>query len=277
MNTSDDLTTSRFLNVALNRVPSLDVISDVRVLPTAGEQTINLVGISDGDRNDVGSLAKQLIHVTATSDAPNVVGNPTVVYDTANFAATGQIKFTPLALGTSTVTVNVTDAGWDNQFGTYDDRSLSRTFKINVVSVLNSWHNTLNRFDVDADGSVGPTDAIIVINAINRGEDGLLPPRTTSAPPFLDVDDDTFLSPLDVLIVINEINRMTSGGGEGEKSAAADIVAVRAAVDRVHASVGSSQLSSVSAGHSNDVWSDLGWLDRGGEMDSLLKKGRRAK
>jgi hypothetical protein len=74
-------------------------------------------------------------------------------------------------------------------------------------------HNVWNPTDVDGDGITTPSDALMVINALNRasednntaqaeGEDG---PRA-----MLDVSGDGHLTPLDALLVINRLN------GEGE-------------------------------------------------------------
>jgi hypothetical protein len=78
------------------------------------------------------------------------------------------------------------------------------------------WQNPTNRYDVDNDEIITPTDVRIIINDINRiGPRRLLDFPRNLPPPFLDVNGDGFVAPGDVLILINEINR-PSGSSEGE-------------------------------------------------------------
>ena len=84
------------------------------------------------------------MRITASSSNPAVVANPTTIYDEQTIPTTGQLRFIPLTLGSTQITVTVFDAGGDNQFGNDDDRSFSRTFSVNVVNVLNTWHNDVN-------------------------------------------------------------------------------------------------------------------------------------
>jgi hypothetical protein len=84
-----------------------------------------------------------------------------------------------------------------------------------TIDTACSWHNGLNPLNVNDDGFVSPIDALLIVNALNRGEAGKLPvdrPRPLTTP-FYDTNRDGFLSPIDALLVINYLNR---GGGEGE-------------------------------------------------------------
>lgn len=84
-----------------------------------------------------------------------------------------------------------------------------------VLSTAYPWYNGIEPLDVNDDAAVTPLDALLIINALNRGEAGGLPtsrPRPLPAP-FLDVSRDGGLRPLDALLVINYLNR---GDGEGE-------------------------------------------------------------
>ena len=58
-------------------------------------------------------------------------------------------------------------------------------------------HNAANAYDVNADGSVSPLDALLVINAMEQGFE--------SAGTHTDVNEDAGLSPIDALLVINEL------------------------------------------------------------------------
>ena len=78
------------------------------------------------------------------------------------------------------------------------------------------WQNPLDSNDLDFDGAVSPSDALLAINAINSGVSGefavrFAPPQLQgefehAATAFLDADGDSALSPSDALTVINAIN-----------------------------------------------------------------------
>jgi hypothetical protein len=84
-----------------------------------------------------------------------------------------------------------------------------------TIATAYPWHNSLNRLNVNDDGYVTPIDALLVINALNRGEAGKLSLDRARplAKPFYDVNRDGCLSPINAFQVINHLNR---GGGEGE-------------------------------------------------------------
>ncbi len=73
-------------------------------------------------------------------------------------------------------------------------------------TVVSSWQNPVNKYDVNNDGFVHALDALIVINRLLAGLGGVLPP-TPVVPPYIDVSGDGILSPLDVLQVINFLNQ----------------------------------------------------------------------
>ena len=77
--------------------------------------------------------------------------------------------------------------------------------------------------DVDANGYVSPIDALLVINALNRGLATTADPTSSAqaddkSTQYLDTNADFFLSPIDALLVINYLNQRVPGGpaGEGE-------------------------------------------------------------
>lgn len=108
--------------------------------------------------------------------------------------------------------------------------SFSYTIKDNVgtpsnvatvsVNVLNSkWQNPQIALDVNADGTISPIDALILVNYINAGNEGFLPNTGIVPAPYLDPTGDEFITPIDVLQVINFLNSGSAGGGgEGEAS-----------------------------------------------------------
>jgi hypothetical protein len=107
----------------VNQVPTLNTLADVNLNENAGQQTVNLSGISSGAANE-----SQTLTVTASSSNTGVIPNPTVTYASPN--ATGSIRFTPVAnaYGSATITVTVNDGGTSNNI-------VSRSFVVTVNQV----------------------------------------------------------------------------------------------------------------------------------------------
>ncbi|MFP6671236.1 MAG: Ig-like domain-containing protein [Pirellulaceae bacterium] len=87
------------------------------------------------------------------------------------------------------------------------DVSNIATVKV-MVKTQFVWHNSVNPYDVNGDGSVTPQDVLQIINTLNQDGSRLL---TTDRPlplvsPFYDVNRDGFVTPSDVLIIINHLN-----------------------------------------------------------------------
>ena len=71
----------------LNVAPTLNAITNLTINENAGQQTVNLAGIT------AGGGASQTLTVTATSSNPGLIPNPTVGYTSPN--TTGTLTFTP--------------------------------------------------------------------------------------------------------------------------------------------------------------------------------------
>ncbi|MFP6618541.1 MAG: Ig-like domain-containing protein, partial [Pirellulaceae bacterium] len=131
--TADNLTLTRTFNVvvsSINDSPSFDAIDDLTIAEDATEQTINLANI------EAGLNETQSLRITTESTNPGLVPAPTVIYTSAE--TTGLLKLTPVAdqHGASTITVNLEDAGIDNNFATgADNVTFSRTFVVTVTSI----------------------------------------------------------------------------------------------------------------------------------------------
>ncbi len=97
--------------------PTLDAISDVAVAKSSGLQVVNLSGITAGSGTNLA--------VTAISDNPSLVPNPTLAYSSPN--STGTLSFTPTAgkSGTATITVTVNN-------GTQFNNQAARAFAVKV-------------------------------------------------------------------------------------------------------------------------------------------------
>ncbi|MFM7072114.1 MAG: dockerin type I domain-containing protein, partial [Planctomycetota bacterium] len=76
------------------------------------------------------------------------------------------------------------------------------------------------RSDVDGDGLVTPRDALLVINALNRGGGA-----GNATDVFPDVNHDGILTPLDALLVINDLNNGVKAEGEGSSSSTTTLAA----------------------------------------------------
>ena len=72
--------------------------------------------------------------------------------------------------------------------------------------------------DVNADGEASPVDALVVINAINRGLQAGESEQRSSM--FYDTNGDGALSPADALLVINYLNRVAIGEGSSSTDTA---------------------------------------------------------
>jgi hypothetical protein len=119
-------TISRTFTVTVNPVnqaPTLNALSNVTINEGAGQQVVNLSGITSGATNE-----NQTLTVTASSSNTGVIPIPTVSYSSAS--TTGSISFTPVAVayGSSTITVTVNDGGPSNNV-------VSRTFVVTVNPV----------------------------------------------------------------------------------------------------------------------------------------------
>ena len=101
--------------------------ASLRILEDASTQTIDLTGIAAGPNES------QNLTITATSDNPDVISDPTIDYTSAN--ATGLLSFKPVSnkSGTAKITVTVTDDG-----GTADGGldTFTRTFTV-IVNPVN--------------------------------------------------------------------------------------------------------------------------------------------
>jgi hypothetical protein len=112
--------------LVLNNAPTLNAIADPPAIDEdAGQQTVNLSGIGDGD-----TLA-QIVSITAVSNNPALIPNPAVNYVDPN--TTGTLTYTPVAnqSGSATITVTARDDG----DSAYVPNSSTRTFTVTVNAV----------------------------------------------------------------------------------------------------------------------------------------------
>jgi hypothetical protein len=117
---------SRTFTVTVNPVnqpPTLNPPADIALNENAGQQTVNLTGISSGAANENQTLA-----VTASSSNTGLIPTPAVTYTSPN--TTGSLRFTPVtnAYGAATITVTVNDGGTSNNI-------VSHAFTVTVNQV----------------------------------------------------------------------------------------------------------------------------------------------
>ncbi|MFV2068498.1 MAG: Ig-like domain-containing protein, partial [Pirellulales bacterium] len=113
------------------------------------------------------------------------------------------------------IELTASDGGIADQDGRQDSRVVGEGAPAHVER---PWQN-LFKEDVNNDGLVTPIDALIIINAVNRGGGrslGELPTGDDSLPFFLDTSGDGELAPIDALLVINYVNGVDSNGAAGE-------------------------------------------------------------
>lgn len=89
-----------------------------------------------------------------------------------------------------------------------------------VIGGTATWQNSDEPTDVNGDTNVGPIDALLVINLLNRGPRDWIDARgkllrAREDEKFYDVNGNGVVEPIDALIIINYLNRI-SGHGESE-------------------------------------------------------------
>ena len=116
---------SRLYNY-VNDAPTINTPSDVTINENAGQQTVDLTGISAGGGET------QNLTVTVASNNTSLI-NPTVSYTSPS--STGTLTFTPAAnsFGTATITVTVKDDGGTKNGGV-DTTSVQFTVTVNQVT-----------------------------------------------------------------------------------------------------------------------------------------------
>jgi len=130
----------------VNDPPTIDPIANQSVDSDAGLQNVTLTGIGPGG---FGEESQQTVNVTATSDTPGLVPNPSV----NGSGATRTLSYQPVAgqVGVATITVTVKDDG-GTAFGGID--TTTRTFTITVSKHQpDLWIRTASDVSFSGDGT----------------------------------------------------------------------------------------------------------------------------
>jgi hypothetical protein len=112
-------TTSGF---TLNTPPTISVIPNPgAICQSSGQQTVNFSGVGTGSPGEI-----QTLSVTAVSNNPALIPNPTVTYTSPN--TTGSLSYTPVVgqYGTAVITVTVNDNASNNN-------TTQQTFTVTVT------------------------------------------------------------------------------------------------------------------------------------------------
>ena len=104
-----------------NNKPTIQNIPNLQFLNNAGEQSITLSGISDGDNGT------QAVTITATSSDPTIIPDPVVEYTSG---ATGTLKVTPVPAKTGIITITITLTDDGGIAGNNGNQSSVKTFNI---------------------------------------------------------------------------------------------------------------------------------------------------
>ena len=166
----------------INAPPTLNVIPSPGSIPeNAGAQTVLISGITSG------ASASQILTVTAASNNPGLIANPSVTYNSPD--TTGYITYTPTAnvSGTATITVTVMDNGGTASGG---QNTVSQTFMVTVTQVnqpptldpiknpaalaLNAGQQTINLTGISA--GAGDTGQTLTVTATSDNTSLILDP-----------------------------------------------------------------------------------------------------
>lgn len=148
-----------------------------------------------------------------------LTGGPGSIYE-GNISQGGEVTAEPgfrISIGSPISTFVAGDLRWEyDEYDTVNNQGTIIDGLLNFIGdVPHPWQNPDNIYDVNASGSVTPTDALAIVNVLNTTGPGNLPipvPTIGGPPPFLDVDGNDAVSVIDVLNVVNELNRIAAGG-----------------------------------------------------------------
>ena len=150
------------MTVNPNNAPTINPISSISIPANAPVQTINLTGITDGD----GGV--QNLTVTATSNNPSLIPNPSVNY-TPN-SATGSLSFAPVPNQLSSIPVTITVTVMDN--GGTTGGGQDTTVTTFTVTVTLNHAPTLNPITSPATIPTNSGQQTIQLSGITDGDNG---------------------------------------------------------------------------------------------------------
>ena len=122
--TSGNLIVYRYtgLSANTNNPPTLNTLADLTLAEDAPQQTVALTGIGNGGEPG------QAVTITATSDNPALVPNPSIAYFSPTSTGTLRLQPAPDAFGSCLITVTASD-------GQPQNSTVVRTFRVMVSPV----------------------------------------------------------------------------------------------------------------------------------------------
>lgn len=197
--------------------------------PVSGKATIavtngNDAPTSNGNLGPVDVLAGfPLSFVVPANAASDQDVGQTISYTVTGLAGAALPSW--LTFNASTRTLGGTP--WNPHAGVYNlqvvasdngtpKQSVSIPLQVRVNLNATPWKNPSNSLDVSGNGTITPSDALLIINQLNSTGSILVPQDLLSRPSFLDVNGDNRVSASDALAIINYLN--AHSGGEGEQA-----------------------------------------------------------
>ncbi len=163
----------------INHDPTISNIDDESVLEDAGEQTIGLTGITDGDDGGI----DQGVTVTAVSSDPSIVPNPTI--SAVQAGGTAILTYTPVDEMSGSVNINLTVQDGGGSPINNGDAFAYTSFAINITAVNDAptVDSTVNVVSSDTSYNLDMYSDVLYIdvnggmrqlifNGISDGDDG---------------------------------------------------------------------------------------------------------
>ena len=173
--TSVSSTASIFV-ASVNDAPTLDVLANLNIVEDAGQQTVDLTGISAGGGES------QALRITAAANDTTLFDGPQQISFVAG-SPIGTLTFTTFVdrFGDATITVTVEDAGPDNDFSTASDNlSVSRDFIVTIEPVNDAPSTTAKAFTTSEETAITITAEELIQDSLGDEFSLAAPPQDES-------------------------------------------------------------------------------------------------
>ena len=156
---------------AENDPPTLNEISNIVLEEDAPQQSILLVGISDGDQGD------QPLRVTASSSLVGLISSDGLIIKPGSPTAELRFQPAPNQYGVTTITVQVEDGGLDQNLATQSDNAVfSRSFQVSVLPV----NDPPGIMPVDSLTIFDQGPKTVLLRGVHAGENEIQPLKVTA-------------------------------------------------------------------------------------------------
>jgi uncharacterized repeat protein (TIGR01451 family) len=135
---------------SINDPPTLDAVADLMIDEDSGPHIVPLSGLGSGAANE-----SQTLIVTAASDRPDLIPQPSVIYTSPDPTGTLMVNPATNATGTATITVSVDDGG-------PTQNRLIRTLVVTVLPVNDPpTLSDLSDWSMNKNGTAGPVSFLV--------------------------------------------------------------------------------------------------------------------